>query len=95
MTVRELADLCEAEDGDERWPLEWLFVYCGTLRTQAQGEASTFEGDCASANAWIGMFGVPTSESVRKFLDDHPGLAAREVPDSVLLMWVSTPEDDL
>lgn len=89
MTLREIIELVR-EDSDESWPVEAMFAVCGALRTAAQGEASTYDGDCTGLLAWTTKYGPPTSESVRQFMDECPQLMEMEIPDSALLQWVNS-----
>ena len=78
MTIREM---CEAV-GIDRDPLGCGFVIASALRTAVQGEASTFEGECASLIKASDHFDVNTAAGIRAWLTDLGKAAEFDFPDS-------------
>ncbi len=90
MTLREMVDSI----GIDAEPLECAFCIAAFVRTVAQGEASTFEGECATLVAATEKIGrVDEPDNVRKLLEMFSNVADMEVPDS---FWVdmATSHDD-
>lgn len=79
MTLRQAVDLV-MQDGD--W-LEGAFVIAAFLRTAAQGEPSTYEGECASINKAIDIlpFDVKSPEGIQLWLAHIGELADKDMPD--------------
>jgi hypothetical protein len=79
MTLREMVN----EVGIDDDPLGCAFVIAGFLRTAAQKEPSTFEGECASINKLHQLTGrdVSKPETIRWWLDDCEPASSLEVPD--------------
>lgn len=89
ITIRQLIETCR-DDEDPDWPRDTVFCLSGVIRSFAQRETSTYEGDLESVCAWVAMNGKPSAESIEKFMTDHPGIMAIEVPMSVVEAWLTT-----
>lgn len=96
MKLREIMKWIEG-DGEitDEIAVQCFFVMSAILRTWDQGEASTFEGECAAVNAIAEHYPgyQPTPEGWKRFSEECGEVMDLDVPDRVLKMIVSTHAD--
>ena len=88
MTLRELVDISGL--GNDEEAIGFLMIAFQILRSSLQQEQATFEGCCASALRWTELYGSPTPNKVRQWLDDIGRLAEFNIPDEFIAECMTT-----
>lgn len=93
MTLREM---CIDAIGIDADPLGCAFVIVAVMRTAAQGEPSTFEGECASINKAAELLGIDPTDpaAIRWWLDDLKALADLDLPNEFWAALADSSEAD-
>ena len=81
MTLRELV---EDAIGLES-PLPCLVCAFQVVRSIVQRETATWEGCCASLEAWLDIYQEVTPTNVSRWLEDLGRLADLDLPDALVL----------
>lgn len=85
MTLREIT----AITGIDANPIGSLMACFRVVRTVLQREAATFDGTCASLQAWLDIYGEATPENVLDWLDSLGPLADYDFADATVAKAVS------
>jgi hypothetical protein len=88
ITFKEFAEI-SLEDVPDEGISGTLLTILGIARTLIQGEAATFEGECASALEWTKQHGKPTKEKILAWVDSLGEFAALQIPDSLLEQYLA------
>lgn len=92
MKLKEWVTILEADDSE---PLGVLMGIIQIMRSGYHGRPATKSELYASCERWIEILGVPTTESIHKWMADSPTLFDLDVPDSIVLMAVSEKEEKI
>ena len=89
-TLREFVESI----GPDAEPLECAFLIAMILRSAVQGEASTFEGECASICMAMRLgIDTKTGDGIRAWLADLGAFADFPLPDRLLLAIAATGDE--
>lgn len=96
MTIQELIKtIIGDEPMSDDLAMECFFAIAGALRTRVQGEASTFEGECAGIMAVMDKTGIrPDASGLKRFMEECPHILAIEIPDAVLRMMAEADDEE-
>ena len=91
MTLRDVLGSNDEIDAD---PLGAAFMIAATLRSAAQGEPSTYEGECATLAKASEHFDLKSGDGIRVWLTRLGVIPDMDLPDSFWLSMAAAADSD-